>query len=226
MAQLSTPRTFLRRRGRITRGQARALGEGFGKLALPVPESPLDWNDVFGRSAPLLLEIGFGMGEGLLEVARVERDWNCLGVDVYRPGIGAVILRCEAEGLTNVRLIEGDARALLANGIAEGTLLRVILHFPDPWPKKRHHKRRLVEPGFAALLASRMAPGAQLFAATDWEPYAHQMLSVFDAEPKLENSAGTGRFAPPAPREPTRFEARGRRLGHPIFDLAYERTAL
>ena len=190
-----------------------------------MPATPLDWSEVFGRSAPLLLEVGFGMGEALLATARLHPEWNCLGVDVYRPGIGATLLKCEAEDVANVRLVEGDVRVLLARGFADGTLARVHLFFPDPWPKTRHHKRRLVDAAFAARLATRMETDAELHAATDWRPYAEQMLNVFDAESRLRNAAGTGRFATSGDRATTRFEARGVRLGHEVFDLVYRRIA-
>ncbi len=217
---MNAPRVYVRRRGRITRGQAKALSRS-ARWLVPMPDAPLDWSVPFGRTAPLLLEIGFGMGEALLATAREHPEWNCIGVDVYQPGIGGTLLKCEAEGVTNVRLVDGDARVLLECGIGDGALARVHLFFPDPWPKTRHHKRRLVDDAFASKLAARMAPHAVLHAATDWQPYAERMRAVFDARPELRNV--TDALAPSVARATTRFEARGVRLGHDVFDLLYER---
>jgi tRNA (guanine-N7-)-methyltransferase len=217
------PRLYVRRRGRITRGQARALTQGAGKWLLPFPAGPVDWSSAFARDAPLLLEVGSGMGHALLDTARAHPEWNCVGVDVYQPGIGATILQCESAQIDNVRLIEGDARLLLERGVGAGALARVHIFFPDPWPKKRHHKRRLVDAAFATLVAERLKPRGTLHVATDWQPYADEMLRVLDAEAHLRNLAGTGSFAASAERATTRFEARGVRLGHRVFDLVYER---
>jgi tRNA (guanine-N7-)-methyltransferase len=217
-------RTYIRRQGRITRAQADALAR-YG-AAFRLPESArLDAPAVFGRGGPLVLEIGFGMGQALVDYARAHPEANCIGAEVYRPGIGALIVAARREGLTNLRVFEGDARVLLAERLAPGTLDLVLVYFPDPWPKKRHHKRRLVNDTFVELLASRLTVGGQLRLATDWEPYAQQMLAVLEALPQLQNEAGTGCFAPrPDERAPTRFEARGLRLGHRVWELAFRRS--
>lgn len=215
-------RTYVRRRGRMTRAQARALGELTARYCLD-PDRPLDVAETFGRVAPLGLEIGFGMGQALLDWAGQRPGWNLLGVEVYQPGIGSALLGLESRGLDNVRLLETPAEHLLESRLGAATLDEVRVFFPDPWPKKRHHKRRLIQPGFAALVAGRLRPGGLLWVATDWEDYAHWMADVLDAEPGLEAEA------PESPREPgddrpvTRFEARGLRLGHQVWDLRYLR---
>ncbi len=206
----------------MTRGQARALETaGDRMIADPIMH---DWPAVFGRQAPLGVEIGFGMGHALLDWAAGCPDWNLVGIDVYQPGIGALLLGLDSRGVTNVRVLEADARHALTNGFEPDSLDEVRILFPDPWPKKRHHKRRLVQPDFVRLLASRMRPGARLSLATDWEDYARAMLAVLDAEPLLVNPSGPGTYAErPSDRPTTRFEERGRRLGHQVWDLDYER---
>jgi tRNA (guanine-N7-)-methyltransferase len=222
VAQLT--RVYIRRKGRMTRAQARALATLFDRYQLPMSASPVDWTAVFGRIAPLLLEIGFGMGHALIDAAQRHPDWNCVGVEVYRPGIGALLNAISAAQLTNIRIIEGDAREVLAGMIGPAQLHRLIVFFPDPWPKSKHHKRRLVNDEFATLAASRLAEDGRLLVATDWAHYAAAMLAVLDAEPGLDNVCGTGQFAPRAIERPmTRFEARGAGLGHAVWDLAYRR---
>jgi tRNA (guanine-N7-)-methyltransferase len=219
-------RVYIRRQGRMTHAQSRALQTLFDRFQVPVGAHAEDWAARFGRKAPLVLEIGFGMGHALFATAQQHPEWNCIGVEVYRPGIGALLNAVADAGLANVRIIEGDAREVLANMTTEGTLRRVMVFFPDPWPKSKHHKRRLINPEFAALVANRLAPDGELQVATDWEHYAHSMRGVLDAEPGLENLAGEGRFAPRNEERPTtRFEARGVRLGHQVWDLAYRRRA-
>jgi tRNA (guanine-N7-)-methyltransferase len=205
----------------MTRGQRRALETLWSRFQ---PELPVDWRAEFGRDAPLGVEIGFGMGHALLDWAERHPDWNLVGIEVYQPGIGALLLGLEQREVDNVRVLEGDAAALLVEAFAPGSLQAARIFFPDPWPKKRHHKRRLVQPEFVSLLADRLAPGGLLLLATDWAAYAEWMLEVLDAEPALENLAGTGCYAARSPERPvTRFEARGERLGHPVWDLAYRR---
>ena len=208
----------------MTRAQARALETLWPRYRIDVAPVAIDWSHAFGRSAPLFVEIGFGMGHALLATARAHPDWNCIGIEVYRPGIGAVLNAVEAAGLANVRLIEGDARDVLANMLVENALHRIAIYFPDPWPKAKHHKRRLINAEFVALAASRLEEGAELHLATDWQNYAEEMRTVLDAEPTLENLAGVGAFAPRnAERPTTRFEARGERLGHHVWDFSYRR---
>lgn len=215
-------RTYLRRRGRMTRGQARALDRVGARLV--VDPATRDWPSVFGRKAPLGVEIGFGMGHALLDWADCRPDWNLVGIEVYQPGIGALLLGLDSQELTNVRVLECDARHALSACFEPASIDEVRIFFPDPWPKKRHHKRRLVQPDFVRLVASRLRPGARLSLATDWQDYAESMLTVLDEEPRLLNAAGSGSFADrPSARPLTRFEQRGRRLGHQVWDLVYER---
>lgn len=210
----------------MTRAQARALTTLLDHYLVPMTDGPADWAAAFGRAAPLHLEIGFGMGHALLDAALRNPHWNCVGVEVYRPGIGALLNAITAAQVTNIRIIEGDARDVLARMVEPGQLRRLNVFFPDPWPKSKHHKRRLVNAEFAALAASRLTDDGQLSIATDWEPYAAAMLAALDAEPGLTNLAGRGRFAGRAADRPiTRFEARGTGLGHAVWDLAYGRAA-
>jgi tRNA (guanine-N7-)-methyltransferase len=207
----------------MTRGQTRALTEQAQALIPEHEPGPVDWTARFGRQAPLGLEIGFGMGQALLDWAESAPELNLLGVDVYRPGIGALLLGKAARQLDHLLVIEADARLALATLLAPDSLSEVRIFFPDPWPKKRHHKRRLIQAPFVALLASRLKVGGRLRLATDWGPYAEQMLAVLEAEP-LFASESDGGFAPRfAGRPVTRFEQRGQRLGHAVWDLAYRR---
>jgi tRNA (guanine-N7-)-methyltransferase len=207
----------------MTRAQARALDALYDAYVAAADGPRLDTSTLFGRAAPLAIEIGFGMGQALVALAQAHPDWNCLGVEVYRPGIGALLNACEAHRLTHVRVLEGDARQALAQRIAPRSVHRLHVFFPDPWPKARHHKRRLIEPGFAALAASRLEPGGLLLLATNWAEYAEVMRSVLNATPGLRNLAPDGGFVPqPGDRPNTRFAARGLRLGHVVYDLAYQ----
>lgn len=218
------PRSYVRRQGRMTTAQARALAAEPDAYVLDAG-SARDLPAAFGRTAPLLVEIGFGMGHVLLANAAARPDWNLLGVEVYRPGIGAVLTRARAAGLTNLRLIEADAVVLLRDVVPPDSIDELQVLFPDPWPKTRHHKRRLIQPAFAQLATSRLRPGGVFRLATDWVPYAEVMLEVLDATPGLVNSHGAGRYAPaPTARIETRFERRGLGLGHEIRDLEYRRA--
>ena len=199
----------------MTRGQRRALKE-LAPRYLVDPE-PNQWPAVFGRSAPLGVEIGFGMGQATLDWAAGQAGLNIVGIEIYRPGIGALLAGIERLGLPNLRLLEGDAALLLDSKFEADSLAEVRILFPDPWPKKRHRKRRLIQPGFARLLATRLRPGGRLLLATDWPEYAQWMREVLAAEPALGAAATSGE------RPATRFEDRGRRLGHRIHDLAYQR---
>jgi tRNA (guanine-N7-)-methyltransferase len=219
-------RSFVRREGRITPAQRRALDELWPRYGVPAGEGPLDPAALYGRVAPLELEIGFGNGEALAALAAAHPERDYLGLEVHRPGVGALLARLAAAGLTNVRVAAEDAAAFVARRLPDGALAAAYLFFPDPWPKKRHHKRRLVQAPFAALLARKLAPGGVLRLATDWPDYAAHMLAVLAAEPALENLAADGGYAPrPEERPLTKFERRGLRLGHPVRDLAFRRRA-
>jgi tRNA (guanine-N7-)-methyltransferase len=218
-------RSYVLRGGRITRAQRRALDELWPQCGLEFTPGPLDLDAAFGRYRPRVLEIGFGDGATIVELARMRPDTDFLGVEVHPPGIGHCLLAIEAGGLTNVRLIAHDAVEVLQSQLASGSLDEVLLYFPDPWPKKRHHKRRIVQPPFAALVAECLKPGGAFRLATDWEPYALQMLEVLNSETRLANAAADGHWIEgPAARGPTRFEQRGRRLGHDVFNLEYRRA--
>lgn len=232
-SQCGRHRTYVRRRGRMTRAQARALDA----LAAPycLAQSPEQWDlaQLFGRDAPVGLEVGFGMGQALVDWARERPDWNLLGIEVYQPGIGSALLGLQREELGNVRIVEAPAEQVLEDNIPPGSLAEVRVFFPDPWPKKRHHKRRLVNAAFADLVASRLRPGGLLWVATDWEAYAHWIVDVLDAAdalereraPQVTGDTGTGEEADPEGRDrpATRFEARGLALGHRVWDLRYQR---
>lgn len=209
----------------MTTAQARALAAEPDAYVLDA-ESARDLPAAFGRVAPLLVEIGFGMGHSLLANAAARPDWNLLGVEVYRPGIGAVLTRARDAGLTNLRLIEADAVVLLRDVIQPDSIDELQVLFPDPWPKKRHHKRRLIQPAFTQLATSRLKVGGIFRLATDWEPYAEAMVPVLEATVGLENSFGAGSYAPePLARSETRFERRGLKLGHAIRDLEFRRVS-
>ena len=219
-----TVRSFVRRDGRITPAQRRALEAGWQRFGL-VTERELDLDAEFGRRAFRTLEIGFGSGDVLLHLARRHRDRDYIGLEVYEAGLGRVIAAAMAESLTNLRLMRGDACEVLPRCLADGTLNTVALLFPDPWPKKRHHKRRLVQPRFVSMIASKLVTGGTFQLATDWPEYARHMLDVLDAQPRLANVAGPAGIVPRPPTRPaTRFERRGERLGHPIIDLEYRRV--
>jgi tRNA (guanine-N7-)-methyltransferase len=213
-------RAYIRRRGRMTRGQARALEALSGRYVIAEGSSAIDLESVFerGAPAPVGLEIGFGMGHALLEWARQRPDWNLLGVEIYEPGVGAALLGLQRDGLENVRLVQAPVENLLAR-LGPDALDEVRIFFPDPWPKARHHKRRLIQAEFLRVLAERMRPDALLWVATDWEDYATWMIEILDAEPAFSRAA-----EPQQDRPRTRFEARGIRLGHRLWDLRYRRN--
>ena len=215
-------RSYVLRGGRIGPGQQRALAELGPRFVLPFAPAPLDLDAVFGRHAPRIVEIGFGMGDATAAVAAAMPDHDFLGLEVHEAGVGALLRRIGEAGLANVRILRHDAVEVFEQMLAPGSLAGVHLWFPDPWPKKRHHKRRLVQTSFVRLLASRLAPGGYLHCATDWQPYAEQMLDVLCAEPSLENAAPG--YAPRPPWRPlTKFEQRGLRLGHGVWDLLFRR---
>ncbi len=207
----------------MTGAQKRALEELMPRYGIPYAPVPLDLERVFGRTAPRVLEIGFGNGDMLVELATASPGTDFIGVEVHPPGAGHCLLAIESRGLTNIRVIAHDAVEVLASQFSESSLDEILLYFPDPWPKKRHHKRRIVQPAFASLVATRLKPGGRFKLATDWEPYAAWMLEVLNAVPGLENASATGACVERPERGATRFELRGRRLGHAVFDLEYRR---
>jgi tRNA (guanine-N7-)-methyltransferase len=216
-------RSFVVRAGRIGPGQARALATLAPRFVLPFVAAPVDFARVFGRVAPLAVEIGFGMGSAMAAIAAAAPGVDFVGIEVHPPGVGALLQRIDEMGLENVRIVQHDAVDVLESMIAPASLAAIRIFFPDPWHKKRHHKRRLIQAPFVRLLASRLAPGATLHCATDWLPYAEQMLAVLGAEPMLANAAGDG-FAPrPASRPTTKFEQRGLDRGHGVRDLVFTR---
>ena len=217
-------RSFSSRRGHITAGQRNAYQTLLAQYALADGGGIIDPIGSFGRAAPLVLEIGFGMGESIAGIAAVRPEHDFIGVEVYPAGVGSLLMQLDRLGLSNVRIIQQDAVAVVRDRLAPAMLAGIHVFFPDPWPKLRHHKRRLIQGPFVALLASRLAAGGYLHCATDWENYAQQMLAVLSAEPLLANTARG--FAPrPDYRPLTRFEQRGLRLGHPVWDLVFTRCA-
>ena len=220
-------RSYVLRGGRLGPGQQRALTELGPRFVLPWSERPPDWDATFGRTAPRVLEIGFGMGDATAAVARAMPGRDFIGIDVHEAGVGALLRHIGEGDLGNLRIVRHDAVDVLRTMIEPASLAAIHLWFPDPWPKKRHHKRRLVQPAFVAELALRLAPGGYLHCATDWQPYAEQMLAVLGAESGLRNTAttGSGYAQRPAWRPMTRFEQRGLKLGHGVWDLVFSRPA-
>ena len=221
-------RSFVLRQGHLSPAQRRYLDEMMPKIGIPYRSAPLDLTAAFGRAAPKILEIGFGMGETTANIAMAHPETDYLGVEVHNPGVGALCKLIAENGIQNLRIIQHDAVEVLRDMIPEGALAGVHVFFPDPWRKARHYKRRLIQPDFVALVASRLAPGGILHCATDWENYAEWMLEVLSAS-ALENTAGTDTdgFAPrPAHRPLTKFENRGLRLGYGVRDLVFRRPPL
>lgn len=227
-------RSFGTRRGHFTAGQRDAYDRLMPRHGVAYRAAELDTEAIFGRKAPLVLEIGCGMGETTVAIAAATPGTDYIGVEVYPAGVGALLRRIDEAGIANLRVIEHDAVEVVRDMITPASLAGVHVFFPDPWPKKRHHKRRLVQPAFVSLLASRIAPRGYLHCATDWAPYAVQMLEVLAAEPLLANTAGPVAiaesledcrgFAPrPGHRPLTKFEQRGLRLGHGVWDLVFVR---
>ncbi len=219
-------RSYVIRGGRLTTGQQRALDELYPRWGIPEGDEPLDLERLFGRDAPRILEIGFGNGESTWRMARNEAEHDFIAVEVHPPGVGRLLLSLERENVDNVRVFLGDAVGFLEQRIADGALDGVRVYFPDPWHKKRHHKRRLIQPDFIDLLVRKLAPGGLLHLATDWVPYAEHMLEVLSAANGLENLSPDGDYVPrPAWRPGTKYEARGDRLGHETRDLLFRRGA-
>ena len=215
-------RSFVLRQGRISDAQRRAHEQGMPRWGIPYRPAPLDLDAAFGRHAPRILEIGCGMGETTAKIAAQHPQNDYLGIEVHTPGVGSLLKEISTRELSNLRVIQHDAVEVLRDMIAPEALSGIHIFFPDPWPKKRQQKRRLIQPEFVALLATRLAPRGYLHCATDWEDYAQQMLAVLSAEPALSNLARD--FIPrPTYRPQTRFESRGLKLGHGVRDLLFLR---
>ena len=210
------------RQGRVSKAQRRAHAELLPVYGVSFSPIPLDLDRVFGRAAPRILEIGFGMGETTAAIAQEHPENDYLGIEVHTPGVGSLLKRIADLHLANLRIIQHDAVEVVRHMIAPDALDGVHIFFPDPWPKKRHHKRRLIQPAFVALLASRMKRGARVHACTDWEEYARQMLEVLAADPALRNTA-PGYASRPETRPETKFERRGLDLGHRVWDLVFRK---
>ena len=215
-------RSFVLRQGRMSAAQQRYLDEMLPRIGIAYQNVPVDLDVAFGRNAPRIVEIGFGMGETTAKIAAAFPDKDFLGIEVHGPGVGGLCKQVAERQLENVRIVQHDAVEVLRDMVGEAVLAGVHIFFPDPWHKKRHHKRRIIQPDFVALLTSRLVPGGYLHCATDWEEYAHCMLEVLSAEPGLSNTADT--FSErPAYRPLTKFENRGLRLGHGVWDLVFRR---
>lgn len=218
-------RSFVRREGRITPAQQRALKDLWPRYGFEVGEALLDFAVIFGRRAPVILEIGFGNGDALVAEAAAHPEYNYIGIEVHRPGVGNLLRKLESSELKNVRVILADAKEVLAAQIPEASLSGVHLFFPDPWPKKRHHKRRLVQLDFAALVMRKLVPSGYIHLATDWKDYAEHIVSVLSQTPGLVEVSASKPFATLiAARQQTRFEYRGRELGHEVRDLVFQRA--
>jgi tRNA (guanine-N7-)-methyltransferase len=216
-------RSYVLRQGRFSPAQQRAYAELLPRLGVPYRPEPLNLRDIFGREAPVVVEIGSGMGETTARIARENPGTDYLAIEVHAPGVGSLLKMLAEDAAANVRVVQHDAVDVMREMIPEGSLAGIHVFFPDPWPKKRHHKRRLIQPAFAALAASRLAAGGYLHVATDWQDYAEHVLAVLSATPGLRNTAEA--FAPrPATRPETKFERRGLKLGHGVWDIVFERT--
>ena len=213
-------RSFVLRQGRVSNAQQRAHETLLPAYGIPYAPQLIDLDAIYGRSAPKILEIGFGMGETTATIATAHPENDYLGIEVHTPGVGSLLKEIGERNLANVRIVQHDAVEVLQNMIAPGTLDGAHIFFPDPWPKKRHHKRRLIQPPLVALLASRLKPGAYLHSATDWQEYAEQILDVFAHEPLLKNTAD-GFALRPDYRPQTKFETRGLKLGHGVWDIIF-----
>ena len=222
---MRTVKSFVLRAGRVTEGQQKALDDVWPQMGLELSQGLLDLDAVFGREAPVVLEIGFGMGDSLVEMANDQPEKNYIGIEVHRAGVGRLLSNADKQGLTNIRVFCHDAIDVLAQCIPDGSLDCIQLFFPDPWHKKRHHKRRIVQSEFAQTLRKKLKVGGVFHMATDWENYAEHMMEVMSAEEGYSNVAGEGVYSPqPKWRPVTKFQKRGERLGHGVWDLMFEKT--
>ena len=223
---ISKIKSFVKREGRLTNAQARAIEENWPTMGLNHQKQAFDFNEVFARKAPVVLEIGFGMGLSLVEMAQAAPEKDFVGIEVHKPGVGSCLSEASARGLTNLRVFEHDAVEILGDCICDNSLSRVQLYFPDPWHKKRHHKRRLVQPDFVQSLRRKLHIGGVFHMATDWEHYAEHMLEVMTHADGFTNQSPNNTYVPrPDYRPVTKFEKRGERLGHGVWDLLFERSA-
>ncbi len=219
-------RSFVRREGRLTPGQQRAMDVLFPRFGLEPEDGPFELDAIFGRSAPRILEIGFGNGESLAEIARHHPENDYIGIEVHRPGVGHLLRKIEELGLSNLRVVCADAVEVLEHNIPDGSLDGLYLFFPDPWHKKRHHKRRQVQPEWAQLVRRKLRIGGKLHMATDWQEYAEHMLAVLSVAEGFSNTSPDGGYLPrPDYRPETKFERRGQRLGHGVWDLIFARSS-
>ncbi len=219
-------RSYVLRTGRMTPGQQRAFDENWARWGLEYSQQLLDYDQLFGRPGPLVLEIGFGMGQSLVAMAAADPQTNFIGIEVHKPGVGRLLHSMVDEGVDNIRVYCHDAVEVLRDCIPDASLDTIQIYFPDPWHKKRHHKRRLIQPDFVAHLITKLKPGGLLHLATDWENYAEQMMEVLSAAEGLANTCPDGQFAPrPEHRPLTKFELRGERLGHGVWDLLFTRES-
>jgi len=217
-------RSFVRREGRITPSQQLALESLWPKYGIEFENTYIDLDKEFNRKAPISIDIGFGNGVSMLEIATIQHDWNHLGIEVHRPGVGRLLAQLEDKGITNTKVICADAVEVLKKMTNDAVIDRILIFFPDPWPKKRHHKRRIIQPDFVDLMADKLKPGSVLHLATDWQPYAEWMLEILDNHSNFENQTGAGCYCEkPDYRPTTKFETRGQKLGHGVFDLIYQR---
>lgn len=220
-------RSYVLRTGRMTPGQQRAFDDNWQRFGLEHSTGSLDFDEVFGRGGSRTLEIGFGMGQSLVTMAKAAPATNFVGIEVHHPGVGKLLHGMEEQGVDNIRAYCHDAVEVMRDCIADASLDTIQIFFPDPWHKKKHNKRRLVQPAFVAQMVQKLVPGGVLHLATDWEHYAHQMMEVLSGEPLLRNTCPQGEFAPrPENRPLTKFEARGERLGHGVWDLLFERKVV
>lgn len=218
-------RSYVVRGGRLTPSQQQAMETLWPLYGLDADQGRLDRQEIFGRHAELVFEIGFGMGDSLAAMALQNPDRDYIGIDVHPPGIGTLLRDIREKGITNLRVMQGDAVQVLENCFDDESIDRIQIYFPDPWHKKRHHKRRLIQPPFVERLAKKMPEGGILHLATDWENYAEQMMEVLSASPSFRNQAGEGQFSSSHERVETKFERRGNRLGHGVWDLLFEKVA-
>jgi tRNA (guanine-N7-)-methyltransferase len=223
---IRTVRSFVKREGRLTKGQANALANYWSEMGLSHQQGMQNWQQVFGNENPVVLEIGFGMGKSLVEMAQQAPQLNFVGVEVHRPGVGACIALAKEQGITNLRVYEHDAVEVLADCVPDESLTTVQLFFPDPWHKKKHHKRRIVKPEFVEQIRQKLKIGGVFHMATDWQNYAECMLADMQQAPGFENLSSTGDYIPrPDNRPLTKFEQRGQRLGHGVWDLQFKRIS-